>query len=100
MGADEVKVRLLRVARQVRDAGKNAWALVVIKSVKSFCLCNGLEIKLRRGEVVRVRRKRVAVEVAPSADQIYRMVEHARTLRDKAVILCLWLSGQLEVRDG
>lgn len=93
MGADEVKVRLLRVAREIRDAGKHAWALAVIKSVKSFCLYHGLEVKLRRGEGVRVRRKRVAVEVIPSADQVYRMVEHARTLRDKAIILCLWQSG-------
>lgn len=93
LGADEARRRLVKVARQIRDEGKHAWALALIKSVKSFYRYHGVEVRLRRGERVRARRKRIGVEVIPNADQVYRMAEHARTLRDRAIILCLWQSG-------
>jgi len=93
LGADEVRRRLVRVSREIRDEGKHAWALALIKSVKSFCKYHGVEIKLRRGERIHARRKRIGVEIIPNADQVYKMAEHARTLRDRAIILCLWQSG-------
>lgn len=93
MGADEIRLRLVRVSREIRDQGKHAWALALIKSVKSFCRYHGIELKLRRGERIRARRKRIGKEIIPNCDQVYRMVDHARTLRDKAVILCMWQSG-------
>lgn len=70
LGANEVRRRLVRVSREIRDEGKHTWALALIKSVESFCRYHG-------------------VEIIPDADQVYRMAEHARTLRDRAIILCL-----------
>ena len=89
LGANEVRRRLVRVSREIRDEGKHTWALALIKSFESFCRYHGVEIKLRRGERIRARRKRIGVEIIPDADQVYRMAEHARTLRDRAIILCL-----------
>jgi len=93
LGADGVRRRLVEISREIRDEGKHAWALALIKSVKSFCRYHGVEIRLRRGEMIRARRKRIGVEIIPNADQVYKMAEHARTLRDRAIILCLWQSG-------
>jgi integrase len=90
---ERIRRLVVEVARQTRDEGKHAWALALIKSVKSFCRYHGVELKFRRGETVRARRKRIGEEIVPSAEQIYRMVEHARSLRDKAIILCMWQSG-------
>jgi integrase len=90
---ERIRRLVVEVARQTRDEGKHAWASALIKSVKSFCRYHGVELKFRRGETVRARRKRIGEEMVPNAEQIYRMVEHARSLRDKAIILCMWQSG-------
>jgi integrase len=90
---EAVKRLVVDVAREIRDRGRHAWALALIKSVKSFCRYHNVELKFRRGETVKARRKRVAEEIVPNAQQVYRMVDQARSLRDKAIILCLWQSG-------
>ena len=90
---NEAKSRLVDVARSIRDRGSPSWALAIIKSIRSFCRYNGKEIKLLRGETIRPRRKRIEVEIIPNKEQLYRLVDSASSLRDKAIILCLWQSG-------
>jgi integrase len=90
---EAIKRLVVTVARRIRDEGKHSWASALIKSVKSFCRYHGVELKFRRGETVRARRKRIADEIVPNAEQVHRMVDQARSLKDKAIILCLWQSG-------
>ena len=89
----EAKKRLVSLSRKFRDEEKHAWALAIIKSVKSFYGHYGVELKLRRTEKIRPLRKRIDYEVIPQKEQVYKMVDSTSTLRNKAVILCFFQSG-------
>jgi integrase len=73
-------------------------ARLIQATVRSFFEYHDRVIKFKRVDKVRYVRKKVAYELIPSKDQVYRMAEAYKKegkvrLRNRAVILCLFQSG-------
>jgi len=69
--------------------------------VKSFFEYHDRAIRFKRVDRIRYASKKIAYEVIPTKDQIYRMADVYRKegkvrLRSRAIILCLFQSGGLE----
>ena len=96
---DKFKARdLAWVYIEPLKASKSGTAMVTLSTLKSwFRNLNGEQLPLdsRRGgkHNVRVIAKKATIEHIPSKEEVYRIVDMAGNLRDKALLLMLFRSG-------
>ena len=98
LGPDEARGVVMNVAQECLKLDKLMAAMQIQTAAKSFFEYHDRVIKFRRVDRIRRIRKKVAYEIIPSRDQIYRMAdvfkkEGVLRLRTRAVILCLFHSG-------
>ncbi len=90
----DLKVLVRRVANWYLQRGKGVWAKQITITMKGFLEAQDRKLEFKRSERIRTPpRKKVAIEHIPARAEIYRMAENAGSLRNKAVILCLFQSG-------
>ncbi len=96
LSSDVAKEHVLDIAEAYAKRGKQSMGRKVAIAFRSFLSFHGVEIKLGRLEkrkIYAAGRKKISQEIIPSKDQMYRMVDVAASLRNRAMILCLYQSG-------
>jgi len=88
----------MNVVKEYLRQDKLTAARQIQTAAKSFFEYHDRAIKFKRLDQIKRARKKVAYEVIPSKDQIYRMAdafkkEGVLRLRSRAIILCLYQSG-------
>jgi integrase len=98
---DEIKQAIEAACLKLRHENKAARAKRLFYSVMRFLNFNHVKIEWWRDEKRRLLApappKRIIEQYVPTKEDVYRMADAAPSLRDKAIILCLWQSG---VRAG
>jgi integrase/recombinase XerD len=89
----EAKRLILRCARWKVQEGRPEQGRLILAVAKSFFSAHDRELRFKRGERIRAPKKKIIHEIIPNKYEVYRMADHAGSLRDKAIILCLWQSG-------
>jgi site-specific recombinase XerD len=95
----EIKDLTRKIVLKHLQEQKYASARRIQTAVKTFLEANDREIKFKRKELVSIPKKKVAHEIIPTKYDIYRMANTILvykphiTLRNKAIILCLFQSG-------
>jgi len=95
---DEARKTVMSIVQQFLKEDKLVSACKIQGALKSFYEYHDRAIKFRRVDRIKKIRKKVAYEVIPSKNQIYRMADVFKKqgilrLRSKAIILCLFQSG-------
>jgi len=98
LDSDEARRVVMSVVGEYLKQDKITAARQIQTAVKSFFEYHDRVIKFRRVDHVRHVRKKIAYEVIPSRDQIYRMADAFKKqgkirIRNRAIILCLFQSG-------
>jgi len=73
---------------EMLSSGKQEKARHVRTCLMSFFKANGISLEL--GSIPRVTKKE---EIIPSKEQIYTMADYAGSLRNRAIVLCMYQSG-------
>ncbi len=89
----EAKRIIKRAVAQKIQQGKLNFARKMMQASKSFFESNDRDLRFRRSERVRLVNKRILREHIPSKAELYKMSNSAYSLRNKAIILCLFQSG-------
>ena len=89
---------VMRIARSCLEEDKITTARMIQTVAKSFFEYHDKAFSFKRLDRIKKVRKKVAYEVIPSKDQIYRMAdvvkkECPKRIRNRAVILCLFQAG-------
>jgi len=98
LGPDEARRIVMNVVQEYLKKDKIIAARQVQTVAKSFYEYHDRVIRFKRVDRIRRVRKKIAYEVVPSKDQIYRMADAFKKqgkmrIRNKAIILCLFQSG-------
>lgn len=98
LGPDDARRVVMDVAREYVREDKLVSARMIQTAVKSFHEHHDRVIKFKHVDRIRYVRKKIAYEVIPSKEQIYRMADAFKKqgkvrLRSRVVILCLFQSG-------
>lgn len=93
LGPEGGREAVLRITQEYLQQGKATMARQIRIAIKGFFEANDKELKFKRGERIRKIRKKVAQEIIPDKETVYRMVDALKSPRDKAIILCLFQSG-------
>ena len=89
----EAKRLVLAAAHSKANEGNPAMGQSIIVAAKSFFSFYDKELRIKRTETIKRPPKKVLIQYVPTAQEVYRIADHANNLRDRAVILCLWQSG-------
>jgi len=89
----EVKSEVRRIAQEFLKRDRPAMARSIVVAAKSFFAAHDKAISFTRKERVAAYRKKAAYQVVPTKEEIYRMADVARKLRDKTLVLCAFQSG-------
>jgi len=98
LGPDEARRVVMSVVGEYLKRDKVIAARQVQTVAKSFFEYHDRVIRFKRVDRIRRVRKKIAYEVVPSKEQIYRMADAFKKqgkmrIRNKAIILCLFQSG-------
>lgn len=94
LGDREIKTLIRRVVNWYLQQGKSVWAKQVAITMKGFLEAHDRELEFKRSEKIRTPpRKKVAIEHVPTKTEAFQLAENAGSLRNKAIILCLFQSG-------
>ena len=89
----DAKRLILDVAGRWVGEGKPCFARKIQITLKGFYYAHDIDLRFKRNEIIRVPAKKIAVEVIPDKPDVYRMVDVGGSLRNKAILLCLFQSG-------
>jgi site-specific recombinase XerD len=84
----EVREAAQKFVGEILNSGKNESARHTRSCLTSFFRANG--VSLRLDTIPKVAKK---VEVIPTQEQVYLMADYTCSLRDRAIILCMYQSG-------
>jgi len=98
LGPEEARGVVMRIVQGCLKEDKIVTARHIQAVAKSFFEFHDRVIKFKRVDRIKKIRKKIAYEVIPSKDQIYRMADAVKKkclkrIRNRAVILCLFQSG-------
>ena len=86
--SSEVREDTQKFVDEILNSGKRESARHARSCLKSFFRANGVSLHL--DTISKVSKK---VEVIPTKEQVYVMADYACSLRDRAIILCMYQSG-------
>jgi integrase len=95
----EARNRVMDIVREYLDKERYASARQIQTAAKSFLEYHDKQMIYRRQERIKKIRKKIAVEVIPSKDQVYAMANYIKApnspdrIRTRAIIMCLFQSG-------
>ncbi len=90
----QAKSVIKRVARFYLQQGKGVWARQIQMTMRGFYEAHDREIKFKRAEKIRTpASKKIGIQHIPTKTDVYRMVDVAGSLRNRAMLLCLFESG-------
>jgi len=95
----EARQRVMDIVRDYLQEKKYAIARQMQTAVKSFFEFHDKQLAFKRAERIKKIRKKIAIEVIPSKEQVYAMANYIKKLdspdriRTRAIILCLYQSG-------
>ncbi|HZD12213.1 MAG TPA: tyrosine-type recombinase/integrase, partial [Candidatus Binatus sp.] len=90
----DIKTVTRRVANWYLQNGKAVWAKQIIITIKGFMEANDRRLEFKRSERIRSpARKKISIEYIPNRTDIYNMADHAGSIRNRAILLCLFQSG-------
>ena len=84
----EVRQVAQKFVNELLNSGKRESARYTRACLTSFLKANG--VSLRLDPIPKVPKK---IEIIPSKEQVYVMADYTRSLRDRAIILCMYQSG-------
>ena len=98
LNPDEARGVVMNVVKEYLRQDKLTAARQIQTAAKSYFEYHDRAIKFKRLDQIKRARKKVAYEVIPSKDQIYRMADAFKKhgllrLRSRAIVLCLYQSG-------
>lgn len=90
----EAKNLVKRVAQWYAQNGKIVWARQLVTTMKGFYEAHDRELHFKRTERIKTpRAKKLAIEHIPTKAEVFKMVDAAGTLRNRALLLSLFQSG-------
>jgi len=90
----EIKILVKRVANRYLQEGKGVWARQIIITMKGFLESQDRSLEFKRSERIRTpAKKKIGYEHVPSREEAYRIADNSGSLRNAAMILCLFQSG-------
>ncbi len=90
----DIKTLVRRVANWYLQQGKGVWAKQVTITMKGFLEAHDRRLEFKRSERIRTpAKKKIGIEHIPTKAEVFRMAENAGSLRNKAIMLCLFQSG-------
>ena len=98
LSESQAKTLIKRVWQFYIQHGKQSYARIVSITMRGFFEAHDRELHFKRSEQVRSPRLvKINIEHIPSKIEVYRMADVAGSLRNRAIVLCLYQSG---VRPG
>jgi len=90
----QAKTLIKRVWQFYIQHGKQSYARIVSITMRGFFEAHDRELHFKRSEQVRSPRLvKINIEHIPSKAEVYKMADVAGSLRNRAIILCLYQSG-------
>jgi integrase/recombinase XerD len=89
----EAHETVMSVVRKYIQEDNTSWALIIQAAMKGFYEANDKTLTFTRRDRVKKVLKKVVTEHIPTKEEIYRMVDSEGSLRNKAILLCLYQSG-------
>ena len=98
LSESQAKTLIKRVWQFYIQHGKQSYARIVSITMRGFFEAHDRELHFKRSEQVRTPRLvKINIERIPSKIEVYRMADVAGSLRNRAIVLCLYQSG---IRPG
>jgi integrase len=95
----EARKKIMDVVRDYLDEERYATARQIQTATKSFFEIHDKQLVFKKAERIKKIRKKVAIELIPSKEQVYGMANYIKKqqspdrVRTRAIILCLFQSG-------
>src|SRR5437867_4641534 len=94
LSESQAKTLIKRICQFYIQQGKQSYARIISITMRGFFEAHDRELHFKRSEQVRTPRLvKINIERIPSKIEVYRMADVAGSLRNRAIVLCLYQSG-------